>query len=83
MTAWRHIFLVTDLEGVAGVDSWEQTRGMGSRHEEATALATDEVNSVVRRCWRGAKMLITWHPEFLCGTGTVMAALSLIALTSA
>lgn len=47
MAGWRHIFLVTDIEGVAGVESWEQTHG-GPRHEAAKALATDEVNSVVR-----------------------------------
>jgi len=46
MADWRHIFLVTDIEGVAGVESWEQTRS-GPRHEAAKALATDEVNSVV------------------------------------
>lgn len=48
MAGWRHIFFVTDLEGVAGIDSWEQTRGTGPRHEDAKALATAEVNSVVR-----------------------------------
>lgn len=48
MTNWRHIFFVTDLEGVAGIDSWDQTRSTGPRHEEAKALATSEVNSVVR-----------------------------------
>lgn len=47
MTAWRHIFFIADLEGVAGVDSWDQTRGSGPRHEYAKALATEEVNSVV------------------------------------
>lgn len=47
MVGWQHIFLVTDIEGVAGVDSWEQTRS-GPRHEAAKALATDEVNSVIR-----------------------------------
>lgn len=47
MAGWQHIFLVTDIEGVAGVESWEQTRS-GPRHEAAKVLATDEVNSVVR-----------------------------------
>ncbi|MCR4303421.1 MAG: M55 family metallopeptidase [Gallionella sp.] len=47
MAGWRHIFLVTDIEGVAGVESWEQTQS-GPRHEAAKALATDEVNSVIR-----------------------------------
>lgn len=47
MANWRHIFLVTDIEGVAGVESWEQTQ-RGPRHEAAKMLATDEVNSVIR-----------------------------------
>ena len=47
MGAWRHIFLIADIEGVAGVDSWDQTRLAGPRHENAKALATAEVNSVV------------------------------------
>lgn len=47
MTLWQHVFLVTDIEGVAGVDSWDQTQS-GARHEAAKALATAEVNSVLR-----------------------------------
>lgn len=47
MAGWRHIFLVTDIEGVAGVESWGQIQS-GPRYEAAKALATDEVNSVVR-----------------------------------
>jgi D-amino peptidase len=46
-TAWRHLFCVTDIEGVAGVDSWEQTRVPGSRLEAARVLATAEVNALV------------------------------------
>ena len=46
MTKWRHIFLVTDIEGVAGVESWEQTQN-GPLYETAKSLATDEINSVV------------------------------------
>jgi D-amino peptidase len=47
MATFRHIFLVTDIEGVAGVDSWDQTQS-GPRHEAAKALATAEINSVLR-----------------------------------
>jgi D-amino peptidase len=46
MAPWRHIFLVTDIEGVAGVDSWDQTQS-GAPHDAAKALATAEVNSVL------------------------------------
>ncbi len=40
-------YIVTDLEGVAGVDHWSQTREPGPAQEAAKALATDEVNAVV------------------------------------
>jgi D-amino peptidase len=48
MAGWRHIFFIADIEGVAGVDSWDQTRRAGPRHERAKALATAEVNSVIQ-----------------------------------
>jgi D-aminopeptidase len=55
--SWRHIFFVTDLEGVAGVDSWRQTRVPGPAHEQAKALLTAEVNSVVGAILRRAREL--------------------------
>jgi D-amino peptidase len=43
----RH-FLLTDLEGVAGVWRWEQTREEGPAKEAAMRLLTGEVNAVAR-----------------------------------
>lgn len=62
MRGWRHIFFVTDLEGVAGVDSWAQTREPGRAHEQAKALLTGEVNSVVGAILRRAQELAVPAP---------------------
>ena len=43
----RHIFVVTDIEGVAGVTDWIQTRTPGAPLEEARRHLTGEINSVV------------------------------------
>lgn len=40
-------FLITDLEGVAGVQRWTQTRERGPQYEQATRLLTAEVNAAV------------------------------------
>jgi len=41
------IYIITDLEGPAGVDSWTQTRVDGPAKEEAKIWLTDEVNAAV------------------------------------
>jgi D-amino peptidase len=41
------IYVVTDLEGVAGVQRWEQTRERGPQYEQAVRLLTAEVNAAV------------------------------------
>jgi D-amino peptidase len=41
------IYIMTDLEGVAGVQRWTQTREPGPQNEQATYLLTAEVNAAV------------------------------------
>ena len=41
------IFVITDLEGVAGVQRWTQTREAGAQNEQAIRLLTAEVNAAV------------------------------------
>ena len=40
-------YIITDLEGPAGVDHWNQTREAGAPQEEAKKLLTGEVNAAV------------------------------------
>ncbi|MGA2496434.1 MAG: M55 family metallopeptidase [Tepidisphaeraceae bacterium] len=40
-------YIVTDLEGAAGVDHWAQTREAGPAQDAARQLPTDEVNAAV------------------------------------
>ncbi|MFI5381345.1 MAG: M55 family metallopeptidase [Tepidisphaerales bacterium] len=40
-------YIVTDLEGAAGVDHWTQTREAGPAQDAARELLTDEVNAAV------------------------------------
>jgi D-amino peptidase len=42
------VFVVSDIEGVAGVVKWEQTRGGDPMFEEARRLYTEEINAAVR-----------------------------------
>jgi D-amino peptidase len=46
-SAGPKFYIVTDLEGAAGVDHWVQTREPGPAQEAAKALLTDEVNATV------------------------------------
>ncbi len=41
------IYIITDLEGVAGVQRWAQTREHGPQNEQAIRLLTAEVNAAV------------------------------------
>jgi D-amino peptidase len=41
------IFCITDLEGVAGVQQWAQTREHGPQNEQAIRLLTAEVNAAI------------------------------------
>jgi D-amino peptidase len=40
-------YIITDLEGVAGVQRWVQTREHGAQYEQAIRLLTAEVNAAV------------------------------------
>ena len=41
------VYIITDLEGVAGVQRWQQTREHGLQNEQAIRLLTAEVNAAV------------------------------------
>ncbi|MBL7202177.1 MAG: M55 family metallopeptidase [Anaerolineae bacterium] len=41
------VYVITDLEGVAGVQRWEETREEGPKKERAMRLLTAEVNAAV------------------------------------
>ena len=45
--AARRYYIITDLEGPAGVDNWKQTRETGTAQEQAKQWLTAEVNAVV------------------------------------
>ena len=42
------VFVVSDMEGVAGVAKWEQVDGGEALYEEARKLYTEEINAAVR-----------------------------------
>ncbi|MGH2786492.1 MAG: M55 family metallopeptidase [Actinomycetota bacterium] len=42
------VFIVSDMEGVAGISRWEQVRGGESLYEEGRRLYTEEINAAVR-----------------------------------
>lgn len=46
------VMIWADVEGVAGVTSWEHTGGKSPLYEEGRRLYTEEINAVVRACKR-------------------------------
>ena len=42
------VFIVSDMEGVAGITKWDQVNGGTSLYEEGRALYTEEINAAVR-----------------------------------
>jgi D-amino peptidase len=42
------VFIVSDMEGVAGITKWDQVSGGKSLYEEGRALYTEEINAAVR-----------------------------------
>ena len=42
------VFIVTDMEGVAGISNWQQVEGGESLYEEGRKLYTEEINAAVR-----------------------------------
>lgn len=53
------VMIWADIEGVAGVSTWDQTSGTLPLYEEGRHLYTEEINAAVRGCKRaGAKEII-------------------------
>ena len=48
------VFIVSDMEGVAGITKWDQVNGGKSLYEEGRALYTEEINAAVRGAARRA-----------------------------
>lgn len=44
------VLIFADMEGVAGIQSWEHVGGNTPRYEEGRRLYTDEINAAVRGC---------------------------------
>ncbi len=42
------VFVVSDMEGVAGITKWKQVSGGESLYEEGRRLYTEEINAAVR-----------------------------------
>src|SRR5687768_18542666 len=42
------VFVVSDMEGVAGITKWDQVNGGKSLYEEGRTLYTQEINAAVR-----------------------------------
>src|ERR671934_374815 len=42
------VFIVSDMEGVAGISNWQQVSGGESLYEEGRKLYTQEINAAVR-----------------------------------
>src|SRR5437016_9605757 len=42
------VFIVSDMEGVAGIVKWQQVMGGHTMYEEARKLYTGEINAAVR-----------------------------------
>jgi D-amino peptidase len=47
------VFVVSDMEGVAGITKWEQVSGGESLYEEGRRLDTEEINAAVRGAFAG------------------------------
>jgi D-amino peptidase len=46
--AVMRVFIVSDMEGVAGITKWDQVNGGKSLYEEGRVLYTEEINAAVR-----------------------------------
>src|SRR4026208_2331406 len=42
------VFIISDMEGVAGITKWDQGNSSKSLYEEGRALYTEEINAAVR-----------------------------------
>ena len=53
------VFIVSDMEGVAGITKWEQVEGGEALYEQARGLYTEEINAAVRgACSAGANDVV-------------------------
>ena len=49
------VFIISDMEGVAGVTKWEETTGGDPLHADRSRLYTEEINAAVRGAFTGAR----------------------------
>ena len=47
------VFVMSDMEGVAGITKWEQCKGGHKMYEEGRRLYTEEINAAVRGAYAG------------------------------
>ncbi|MDX6560897.1 MAG: D-amino peptidase [Gaiellales bacterium] len=47
------VFIIADMEGIAGVTKWDETTGGTPLHAERSRLYTEEVNAAVRGAYTG------------------------------
>jgi D-amino peptidase len=47
------VFIMSDMEGVAGVTKWEETTGGEALHADRSRLYTEEINAAVRGAFTG------------------------------
>ena len=47
------VFIISDMEGVAGVTNWDETTGGEALHADRSRLYTEEINAAVRGAYSG------------------------------
>jgi D-amino peptidase len=47
------VFIISDMEGVAGITKWEETTGGDPLHADRSRLYTEEINAAVRGAFNG------------------------------
>jgi hypothetical protein len=47
------VFIMSDMEGIAGVTKWDETTGGEPLHTERSRLYTEEINAAVRGAFSG------------------------------
>ena len=47
------VFVISDMEGIAGVTKWDETSGGEALHAQRCALYTEEINAAVRGAFTG------------------------------
>ena len=62
------VFVVSDMEGVAGLVKWEQTTGGDPMYEEGRRLYTEEINAALCGHWDCPVLLVTGD-EAVCDEG--------------